>query len=398
MKQYHKNPRQITERQMQQLTGSLSELGDLSGIVHDLNSDEIVGGNQRGRAFNIDLCEIELVTDQLDDPDAQGTVAHGFIVWKGKRYAYRQVRWTPEQCAQANIQANKLGGTWDFDVLANEFEIPDLLEWGFEEWELGIEPEQPEVTDTEPQIDRAEELRQEWGVESGQLWQLGEHRLICGDCTDAEVVGRLMDGEKASAVVTDPPYGINREGITNDNPEGLRVLFDGCLSAMPVADGVLIAFQSPRLEWIWLDASRDAGCKIERLLWMYDENDQTKPWHYWLMCSQAIRITSIGNPEWAQPKAHHDTYVIGLARENRAGGADNEFAHASVKPVGVVQDLTAHTVGIVYEPFCGSGTTIIACENLGRKCRAIEISPAYVAVALQRWADHTGQTPAVIAA
>ena len=157
MKQYLKNPRQITERQMQQLTGSLSELGDLSGIVHDLNSDEIVGGNQRGRAFNIDLCEIELVTDQLDDPDAQGTVAHGFIVWKGKRYAYRQVRWTPEQCAQANIQANKLGGTWDFDILANEFEISDLLEWGFEPHEFGLDglgDFDPVGEDEQPRLDQ----------------------------------------------------------------------------------------------------------------------------------------------------------------------------------------------------------------------------------------------------
>ncbi len=86
MKLYNKNPRQITEKQMSQLTDNLSELGDLSGIVHDLNSDEIVGGNQRSRAFNIDLCEIEL-THQADEPDSQGTVAHGFIVWKGKRYA-----------------------------------------------------------------------------------------------------------------------------------------------------------------------------------------------------------------------------------------------------------------------------------------------------------------------
>ena len=144
MKQYHKNPRQITQRQMDQLTGSLSELGDLSGIVHDLNSDSIIGGNQRSRAFNIDLCEIE-ITHNGQEPDEQGTVAHGYVIWKNHRFAYRQVRWTPEQCAQANIQANKLGGSWDFDVLANEFDIPDLLEWGFEPWELAVgEVEAPE--------------------------------------------------------------------------------------------------------------------------------------------------------------------------------------------------------------------------------------------------------------
>ena len=137
MKRYHKNPRQITETQMRQLADNLAELGDLSGIVHDLNSDEIIGGNQRSDVINVNLCEIEL-THEADKPDEQGTVAHGFIVWKGKRYAYRQVRWTPEQCEKANVVANKAGGSWDFDVLANEFDVADLLDWGFEGFEFGL--------------------------------------------------------------------------------------------------------------------------------------------------------------------------------------------------------------------------------------------------------------------
>ncbi len=202
--------------------------------------------------------------------------------------------------------------------------------------------------------------------------------------------------EKADCVVTDSPYGINREGIENDDPKGLRLLFDKCLAVMPTHDAVIINFQSPRLFPVWLDAIRYAGHKFERLLWMYDENDQTKPWHYWLMCSQAICISSVGKPMWAECKAHHDTYTIGLSREWRSGGAGNDFSHASVKPVGLIQDLMSHTVGVVYEPFSGSGTTLIACENLSRKCRAVEISPAYVAVAIQRWVDVTGKEPILL--
>ena len=137
MDTYAKNPRQLTHAQASQLRDSLDDFGDLSGIVHDLNSDQIIGGNQRGRVMNVNHCEIE-ITHRGDEPDEQGTVAHGFIVWKGKRYAYRQVRWTARQCEQANIQANKLGGDWDFDVLANDFDTTDLLEWGFSERELGM--------------------------------------------------------------------------------------------------------------------------------------------------------------------------------------------------------------------------------------------------------------------
>ena len=135
-KPYHKNPRQITAKQYEALAIDLAELGDLGGIVHDLNSDEIIGGNQRGRVFDINACDVVL-TEVLDQPDDQGTVAHGYVIWKGHKYAYRQVRWTARQCERANIVANKRGGTWDFDLLADQFEQDDLLAWGFEPFELG---------------------------------------------------------------------------------------------------------------------------------------------------------------------------------------------------------------------------------------------------------------------
>jgi len=134
---YHKNPRQITEKQFNDLDEWLSELGDLSGIVHDLNSDEVIGGNQRSRVFDINKCEIVL-TEELEEPDDQGTVAHGYVIWKGKKYAYRQVRWDDKQCEKANIVSNKGGGSMDFDILANEFDVDDLLDWGFQSYELGI--------------------------------------------------------------------------------------------------------------------------------------------------------------------------------------------------------------------------------------------------------------------
>jgi hypothetical protein len=189
--------------------------------------------------------------------------------------------------------------------------------------------------------------------------------------------------------VTDPPYGINREGIENDDPEGLAELFDGCLSAMPIDNAVIIAFQSPRLFPVWLDAVRAHGHKFERQLWMHKSNDVTNPWRYWMMNGEPIFISSIGNPEWGKTDAVQDCYVI-------THDTVDKIAHKSVKPISVTEDLVKHTSGDVYEPFSGSGTTLIACERLHRKCRAVEISPAYVAVALQRWADLTGLTPELI--
>jgi hypothetical protein len=137
MNHYHKNPRTITKKQFADLQDSLRRLGDLSGVVHDLTTDEIVGGNQRMDVFDLKTCQIE-ITERFDQPDAQGTVARGWVIWQGHRYTYRAVMWDEKTREEANIRANKAGGSWDMDVLANQFEIPDLIEWGFAPYELGI--------------------------------------------------------------------------------------------------------------------------------------------------------------------------------------------------------------------------------------------------------------------
>lgn len=129
---YKTNPRKISGKQMDELEKHLRQLGDLSGIVHDLNSGQIVGGNQRSKVFDIKNCKI-VIEHTNDKPDEQGTVALGYVIWEGKRYNYRQVRWTKEQCDQANIIANKAGGTWDWDVLSQEFDSDMLRELGFDD-------------------------------------------------------------------------------------------------------------------------------------------------------------------------------------------------------------------------------------------------------------------------
>jgi len=273
-----------------------------------------------------------------------------------------------------------------------------LKEWKRDVTALGalIEAEKPPVEDVEPQIDRAEELREKWGVESGQLWQLGEHRLICGDCTDKAVVERVMVGEKAQAVLTDPPYGINQKGVPGDEPENLHNLINDCIPLLPIENAVCVAFQSTRTFPTWLDAIRNNGHKFERILSLYKEAQCTFPWRGWILISESILVSSLGNPDWQDVHPyHHDAYSVPEVSHEIP---DELGWHGSIKPIEVVMDLLSRIAGesrIVYDPFLGSGTTLIACENLGRKCRAIEISPAYVAVALQRWADLTGKTPEI---
>lgn len=129
MKQYAKNPRRITPKQLEQLKANIQELGDLSGIVHDLNTDEIISGNQRSKVIDINKCEV-IITEEYSTPNQQGTVAWGYVVFEGQKLNYRQVRWNERQREKANITANALGGDWDYDILEDKFDSMDLVDWG----------------------------------------------------------------------------------------------------------------------------------------------------------------------------------------------------------------------------------------------------------------------------
>lgn len=379
LKPWQHNPRQSTKKQATRILESFEKFGQVQVIAIGPDN-EVYDGHQRLSAL---------------------MTIHGPEYQVDARQCERQLTEAERQALVITLHAGAKG-EWDWDTLANwdieailgngmDMEFLKELKSDSKAMELLLKSNEPPTEDAEPQIDRAEELREKWGVTLGQMWQLGDHRIICGDCTDKAVVDRVMMGEKADAVVTDPPYGINRIGIENDNPDGLRSLFDGCLLVMPIDNAVVIAFQSPRLFPVWLDAIRANKQKFERALWFYDETDITFPWRGWIMTSQIALVSSVGQPKFSEDVYHHDCYLV-----KTAGKQDDSGGHTTSKPLDVIENLVKHTDGIVYEPFSGSGTTIIACENLGRKCRAIEISPAYVAVAIQRWVDVTGKEPVML--
>ena len=132
---YDKNPRYISEPELQQLKQNLKELGDLAGIVHDINSGAIIGGNQRSKAIDINQCDI-VITEEYKEPTQTGTIAYGHVIWEGEKFAYRKVKWNEEQRRKANITANKLGGHWDWDLLPDIYSADELKEYGFTDLEL----------------------------------------------------------------------------------------------------------------------------------------------------------------------------------------------------------------------------------------------------------------------
>jgi DNA modification methylase len=370
---YAKNAKKHDAAQVAAIAGSIREFGFNNPVLIDGDNGIIAGHGRVLAAHQLGLDRVPcLRLTHLTD-----TQKRAYIL--------------------ADNRLAELGGGWDAEMLAAELESLSaegitMEEIGFdadalEELGAGLGDEGNPEADAEPQIDKAEELRAKWGVEPGQLWELGDHRLLCGDSTKKEDVERVMGGEAASAIVTDSPYGINRIGIENDEPERIEKLFDDCIANFPTSAAVVFNFQSPRLFPTWLRSLEKNGHKFERALW-WRENAMAHPWRGFRMQGEIIIASSIGKPVWDETKSHPDTFED--ANRHRDG-------HTTQKPVSLVAALIQHTTGTVYEPFSGSGTTLIACEQLGRKCRAIEISPAYVAVALQRWADATGKTPKLVA-
>ena len=358
---YEANPRQITDKQAKDLKASLAKFGIADPII--INTDNmIIGGHQRKKILETLLGY---------DPDYQIDV----------RVPDREL--SIDEARELNVRLNKNVADWDFDILANNFELDDLLNWGFDKKELDIDlwaDEPPE--DVEPQIDKAEELREKWGVKLGDLWQLGEHRLICGDCTDKAVVNALMQGERAGAVITDPPYGLGDAKSFNDNHPDYEDSepFDLSLIDLSVPFVVFggnyydyLPMPRNKIGWIVWDKRPDLeGDKRERA-------DRRFGQHF------EIAVTSIGD-------------LRGKMYRQRWGGyyGNQEIFHKTQKPPELFEWCIKPTEGIILDYFLGSGTTLIACERLGRKCRAVEISPAYVAVAIQRWVDVTGGTPELV--
>jgi DNA modification methylase len=250
------------------------------------------------------------------------------------------------------------------------------------------------------QVDKAEELREKWQVETGQLWQLGEHRLICGDCTDRAIVKRLMGGEKAVMGFFDPPYGISFQSNSRTASKKFDVLEgDNVINGDWIPQSVDYLQDNGALyictRWDvypqWLDLITPHIKQKNLIVWdKVDwssgdlEGDYSPRHEFILFCVKGRHIL----------RGHRDSNVWQFGAQNK-----QDYLHPTQKKVELPEfaiQKSSDTGDVVMDWFSGSGTVMIACERLGRKCRAVEISPAYVAVALERWSTLTGQQPELI--
>ena len=313
---------------------------------------------------------------------------------------------TDEQRRAYRIADNKLTelGEWDNAVLSEELQLLaaeefDLSLIGFDDAELdallsGLDEE----TDTEGEDD-IREPPEDPVSRPGDLWTLGNHRLLCGDATVATDVERLLGEVKPLLMVTDPPYGVeydpgwrNKTGasatkrtgkVLNDDranwreawtlfPGDVAYVWHGALHAGEVAESLEVSGFKIRSQIIW--------AKDRLVLSRGDYHWQHEP------CLYAVKKTGKGH--WTGDRKQ--TTLWQIANKDQ----DADTVHGTQKPVECMRRpiLNNSSPGqAIYEPFMGSGTTLIAAETTGRVCLGIELNPAYVDVAVDRWQQFTGQ-------
>jgi len=415
---YARNARQHSERQIEQIVASIQQWGWTNPVLVDEGGTIIAGHGRVMAAQRLGIASVPVM------------VARG---------------WTDRQKRAYAIADNQLAlsSTWDLDLLKSELaelaaaepELPPLT--GFTADELRVLlPERPleESDDDLPEAPRMVTSR------PGDVWVLGHHRVLCGDSTDPDAVAQLMQGERADLVFTSPPYGQQRN-YTGSGVSDWDRLMCGVFAALPVTDDAQVLVNLGLIhrgnEWQpywdpWVAWMREHGWR--RFAWYVWDQGPGLPgdWAGRLApCFEFVfhfnRVKryphkNVASRHAGEVKAFDDEGLrrqdgkiqvytfrgraVSIAKKpdsviriNRA--SSNGIAHPAIFPVGLpqfVMEAYSDEGEIVFEPFVGSGTSVIAGERCGRRVRAIDIAPEYVDVVIMRWLKLFPDQPPVLAA
>lgn len=378
VKPYPGNPRDISDRAVEKVATSIREFGFNQPIVVDKKGVVVVGHTRLRAAQKLGLKEVPVLV--VDLPAA-----------KAMAYRIADNRTHEEAVWVDELLRIEFGALKDLDF--------DLSFTGFDAAQIGrVFAMNTRGGHTEPDDVPAAPARPVSRL--GDVWELGDHRIVCGDSTSKETVDACLLGEKPPLMVTDPPYGVEydpewrrRAGVntataatgkvTNDDradwreawalfPGDVAYVWHGGLHAGEVAAGLVAAGFAIRSQIIWN--------KNALLISRGDYHWKHEP------CWYAVRKGKVGR--FAGGRKQSTVWDIDKPRKSETG-------HSTQKPVECMKrpiDNNSRPGDLVYEPFSGSGTTIIAAEMAERRCRAIELSPAYVDVAIIRWQNFTGKT------
>ncbi len=364
---YARNSRTHSDAQVAQIAASIKEFGWTNPILIDGTNGIIAGHGRLLAARKLGYTEVPVI--ELEN------------MTESQKKAYV-------------IADNQLAMNAGWDTSMLTLELGDLKEAGFSLDILGFDPKEldtllePEQVDGLTDEDAVPDIPEEPVTKLGDIYQLGNHRLMCGDSTSIDAVDKLMDGQKADMVFTDPPYGVDYKGIHNDSRSGLEDLLRGVFAnyiATSKSGASIYCFHSDRCADVFHKVFREFFHFSSMIIWaknsltlsQTDYQSQHEPCLYGWMDN--------GSHSWYSDRKQ--TSVWKFDKERVIG-------HTTPKPVGLVEKAITNSSksgDLIIDLFGGSGSTLIASEKIGRNARIMELDPKYCDVIVKRWQDFTGK-------
>lgn len=417
---YGQNAKKHPEEQVEHIANSIKEFGFRQPLVIDKDGVLIIGHGRLLAAKKLGLETVPVV--KADDL-------------------------TEEQVKALRLADNKTNESeWDLELL--DAELAEIFDFDMSEFGFDMEQEEPPEVE---EVDVPEEV--EARCKLGQIWRLGDHRLICGDSTDPQVIARLMAGETAALYLTDPPYNVSlgqtsghvmrpseakqlhrrTDGkiIENDSwsteEDFVAFLVRAFEAAMEVMNpgAVFYIWHADSQSFNFRLACREAGMQVrQNIIWnknIFTFGRQDYQWkhepclygwkdgaaHYFI--DDRTQSTVMSDAEEINPKRMKKAELVALVEQMMADRVSttviNEdkpsrsVEHPTMKPVKLLARLIKNSSRIgdlVLDSFGGSGSTLVTCQQLNRRCNMAELDPHYCDVIIQRWEDFTGQKAELI--
>ena len=363
----------------EKLKRSIEQFGYVEPVIWNEKTGRVVGGHQRLKVLtDIGITEVDVVVVDMDT----------------------------EKEKALNIALNKISGEWDTEKLA--LVIADLQGTDFDVSLTGFDPEELEdlFRDDvkggvkEDDFDVEAELQKPTFSKAGDLWMLGEHRLFCGDSTKPETFDLLMNGKKANLVVTDPPYNVDYKGsagkIKNDSmaedqfEQFLLAAYQQMEAAM-ADDASIYVFHSDSHGLAFRKAFEEAGFYLSGCcIWKKQSLVLGRSPYQWQHEPVLFGWKKKGKHQWYTGRKESTIWEFDKPKKNKD--------HPTMKPIALVSYpiMNSTMTGcLVLDPFGGSGSTLIACEQTGRVCYTVELDEKFCDVIVRRYIEQVGSADGV---
>ena len=366
LKPHPKNPRVHPDSAIEKLERSIKEFGWTNPILVSADGYILAGHARLKAAEKAGISEVPVIYLPLEGAKAEAYLIADNRLQDETDWDYEKLKDLLQDLDTGELDLEITGFDMEeIEDLITQFHVPEEI----------IEDEVPEPPD-EPI------------TKPGDLWILGRHRLLCGDATKKEDVERLMDGKKADMIFTDPPYGVDYKGINNDGRDGLEELLRGafgCILSTSKSGASCYVFHSDRCADIFHRVYREFFHFSSTIIWVKnsltlsrtDYQSKHEPCLY----------------GWTKGGTHA---FYGDRRQTSVWECDKQRVegHTTPKPIGIISKAlynSSKSGDIIQDLFGGSGSTLIACEQLNRTCYMMELDPIYCDVIIKRWENLTGQ-------